>query len=82
MLETSSSKWTHVKIYTAWERVIRSELVHMHVYMPAVSLHRVVEVREGQNTAQFDKFPFEKAEKQSFSLIYPQEGTSPTLIVM
>ena len=50
--------------------------------MPAVSLHRVVEVREGQNTAQFDKFPFEKAEKQSFSLIYPQEGTSPTLIVM
>ena len=33
-------------------------------------------MREGQNTEMFDKFPFEKVEGQSFSLIYQQEGSS------
>ena len=40
----------------------------------AVSLHRVVEVREGQLTEKFDKFPYEQVKNQSFSLIYQQEG--------
>ena len=44
--------------------------------MIAVSLHKVVEVREGQNTDMFDKFPYPKVEDQSFSLVYPKEGTS------
>ena len=44
-------------------------IMHMHV----VSLYKVVEVREGQNTHMFDKFPYEQAENQSFSLIYEQE---------
>ena len=39
-----------------------------------MSLHKVVEVREGQNTEMFDKFPYEQVEKQSFSLVYQQEG--------
>ena len=39
-----------------------------------VSLHKVVEVREGQRTYMFEKFPYEQAESQSFSLIYEQEG--------
>ena len=41
-----------------------------------VSLHKVVEVREGQATAMFDKFPYEQVENQSFSLVYLQEGDS------
>jgi hypothetical protein len=40
-----------------------------------VSLHKVVEVREGQNSTMFDKFPYEQVEKQSFSLVYLQEGS-------
>ena len=39
-----------------------------------VSLHKVVEVREGQRSAMFDKFPYKQVEKQSFSLVYQQEG--------
>lgn len=39
-----------------------------------MSLHRVVEVREGQKTEMFDKFPYEQVENQSFSLVYPHEG--------
>lgn len=39
-----------------------------------VSLHKVVEVREGQNTEMFDKFPYEPVEKKSFSLMYQHEG--------
>ena len=41
-----------------------------------MSLHKVVEVREGQRSAMFDKFPYEQVEKQSFSLVYQQEGIS------
>ena len=44
-------------------------------FVYTVSLHKVVEVREGQKTAMFDKFPYEQVDKQSFSLIYQQEGT-------
>jgi hypothetical protein len=39
-----------------------------------VSLHRVVEVREGQQTEMFDKFPYEQVKEQSFSLLYVKEG--------
>ena len=39
-----------------------------------MSLHRVVEVREGQKTDMFDKFPYEQVENQSFSLLYQKEG--------
>ena len=41
-----------------------------------VSLHKVVEVREGQKTKQFDKFPFEEVSDQSFSLIFEEERRS------
>ena len=41
-----------------------------------VSLHKVVEVREGQKTKQFDKFPFEQVSDQSFSLIFEEERRS------
>ena len=41
-----------------------------------VSLHKVVEVREGQRTEQFDKFPFEQVSGQSFSLIFEEERRS------
>jgi hypothetical protein len=41
-----------------------------------VSLHKVVEVREGQKTRQFDKFPFEQVSGQSFSLIFEEERRS------
>lgn len=34
----------------------------------------MLEIREGQNTEMFDKFPFEQVERQSFSLIFQQEG--------
>lgn len=37
----------------------------------AVSFHRIVEIREGQ---QFDKFPFEKVDGQSFSLMFEEES--------
>lgn len=40
-----------------------------------VSLHKVVEVREGQRTTMFDKFPYEQVENQSFSLVYLHEGS-------
>ena len=41
-----------------------------------MSLHKVVEVREGQKTKQFDKFPFEEVSDQSFSLIFEEERRS------
>ena len=41
-----------------------------------VSLHKVVEVREGQRTEQFDKFPFDQVSGQSFSLIFEEERMS------
>lgn len=46
-----------------------------------VSLHKVVEVREGQKTKQFDKFPFEQVSDQSFSLIFEEECRSNELIL-
>ena len=45
-------------------------------YYTLVSLHKVVEVREGQRSTMFDKFPYEQVEKQSFSLLYLHEGDS------
>lgn len=45
-------------------------------YVHAVSLHKVVEIREGQRTETFDRFPFERAKNRSFSLIYQKEGES------
>ena len=44
-----------------------------------MSLHKVVEVRKGQRTHMFDKFPYEQATDQSFSLIYEQEGMKNVL---
>ena len=46
-----------------------------------VSLHKVVEVREGQKTKQFDKFPFEQVSDLSFSLIFEEECRSNELIL-
>ena len=46
-----------------------------------MSLHKIVEVREGQKTEKFDKFPFEQVEKQSFSLIFEQECKSVDVIL-
>ena len=34
----------------------------------------MVEVREGQQTDMFDKFPYEQVKEQSFSLMYMKEG--------
>ena len=34
----------------------------------------MMEVREGQQTEKFDKFPYEQVKEQSFSLIYLKEG--------
>ena len=47
---------------------------NIHVFT-TVSLHKVVEVREGQRSTKFDKFPYEQVEKQSFSLLYLHEGS-------
>ena len=47
-----------------------------------MSFHKVVEVREGQKSEMFDKFPYEQVEKQSFSLVYQQEGTEAKLYAM
>ena len=34
----------------------------------------MLEVREGQQTDMFDKFPYEQVKEQSFSLMYMKEG--------
>ncbi|XP_064406324.1 1-phosphatidylinositol 4,5-bisphosphate phosphodiesterase delta-1-like [Halichondria panicea] len=39
----------------------------------SLKLHKVVEVREGQLTDSFNKFPYDEVEKQSLSLIFEQE---------
>ncbi len=44
------------------------------VYTNTVKLHKVVEVREGQLTESFNKFPYDEVEKQSLSLIFEQES--------
>ena len=38
-----------------------------------VRLHKVLEVREGQLTDSFDKFPYDEVKSQSFSLIFEEE---------
>ena len=46
----------------------------MCVLYLAVSFHRIVEIREGQLTEEFDRFPYEEVEGQSFSLMYEEES--------
>ena len=48
-----------------------------HDFLCAVSLHRVMEIREGQRTETFERFPFERAKNRSFSFIYQEEGELP-----
>ena len=57
-------------IYWTLKTLVR----HYFVYFRSVSLHKVVEVREGQQTDMFDKFPYEQVKEQSFSLMYMKEG--------
>ena len=38
--------------------------------LSAVSLHRILEIREGQLTAKFDKFPYDEVWYQSFSIVF------------
>ena len=45
-----------------------------YVFNLAVSFHRIVEIREGQLTEEFDRFPYEEVEGQSFSLMYEEES--------
>jgi len=33
----------------------------------------IIDVREGQNSDGFDRYPFEEAENESFSLLYEEE---------
>ena len=40
----------------------------------SLSLRRIVEIRKGQQTAQFDKFPYEQVEDKSFSLLFESES--------
>ena len=44
------------------------------MFISIVSLHKVVEVREGQKHKKFDRFPDGKYGHQSFSLIYEEES--------
>ena len=44
------------------------------MFLPAVSFHRIVEIREGQQTDQFDRFPYEEVDGQSFSLMFDDES--------
>ena len=45
-----------------------------HTHTHTVSLHRIAEVREGQETEKFHKFPYEEVESQSFSLLFDDES--------
>ena len=38
-----------------------------------MSLHRILEIREGQETKKFDQFPYDEVAEQSFSLIFEAE---------
>ena len=38
-----------------------------------VELKKVIEVRCGQQTRNFNQFPYLEVEKQSFSLMFPRE---------
>ena len=47
------------------------------LYVDSVCLDRVVEVRCGQQTKNFVKFPYTEVESQSFSLMFEkQQGTN------
>ena len=35
-----------------------------------MSLHRILEIREGQQTAKFDKYPYDEVWYQSFSIVF------------
>ena len=59
---------SHVKIASTCVYNIMILCVHV------VSLHRVVEIREGQKTETFDRVHYERAKNRSFSLIYQKEG--------
>ena len=48
----------------------------------SLSLRRVVEVRTGQQTPQFDKFPYEQVEDQSFSLLYESESEYQSRLIL
>ena len=39
-----------------------------------MQLHKIVEVREGQLTDSFEKFPYEEVKDQSLSLIFEEES--------
>lgn len=45
----------------------------MHIFFLLVSLDKVVEVRCGQQTRNFIKFPYTEVESQSFSLIFEKD---------
>ena len=49
-------------------------LGYVHFSFFAVSFHRIVEIREGQLTEEFDRFPYEEVEGQSFSLMFEEES--------
>ena len=40
----------------------------------AVSLDRIIEVREGQRSEWFEMFPYEALEAQSFSILYEESS--------
>lgn len=45
----------------------------------SLSLRRVVEIRQGQETVKFEKFPYDQVVDKSFSLLYESES-EPTWI--
>ena len=48
----------------------------------SLSLRKVVEIRLGQRTNKFDKFPYEQVEDKSFSLLFESESELNQLCVM
>ncbi len=40
----------------------------------SLSLRKVVEIRKGQETVRFDKFPYDQVADKSFSLLYESEN--------
>jgi len=53
-----------------WRRAASSQFS----YSNSLSFHRIVEIREGQQTDQFDRFPYEEVDGQSFSLMFDDES--------
>ena len=64
-----------------WKKVSRSGYQSGFRQKSSLSLRRIVEVRRGQQTPQFDKFPYEEVEDLSFSLLFESEseGTNYTV---